>query len=157
MVLDYSRFDNLDVSDDDAPKPVERYRGPSLEASAYARKVVERQRKARAKGTAKACVGDDWKDVDDVFKGDASVFKPQQRHGRCIRWGLPVVDPVKALRRRGVVRELYADKPKDWRPAPERQFVNALMRRRKKLRRRLVELRFVWRSRRFCGRVPSNP
>ena len=30
------------------------------------------------------------------------------------------------------VRGLYADKPKDWRPAPERQFVNALMRRRKK-------------------------
>ena len=109
--------------------------GPSLAASAYARKVVERQRKARQKGTAKACVGDDWKDVDDVFKGDASLFKPQQRHGRCIRWGLPVVDPVKALRRRGVVRELYADKPKDGRPAPERQFVNALMRRRKKLRR----------------------
>ena len=43
-----------------------------------------------------------------------------------------MIDPVKALRRRGVVRELYADKPKDWRPAPERQFVNALMRRRKK-------------------------
>ena len=42
MVLDYSKFDNLDVSDDDAPKPVERYKGPSTEASAYARKVVER-------------------------------------------------------------------------------------------------------------------
>ena len=133
MVLDYSKFANIDVSDDDAPTPpVERYKGPSLEASAYAKRVVERQRKARAKGTAKACVGDDWKDVDDVFKGDAATFEPQQRHGRCIRWGLPVIDPVKALRRRGVVRELYADKPKDWRPAPERQFVNALMRRRKK-------------------------
>ena len=133
MVLDYSKFANIDVSDDDAPTPpVERYKGPSLEASAYAKRVVERQRKARAKGTAKACVGDDWKDVDDVFKGDAATFEPEQRHGRCIRWGLPVIDPVKALRRRGVVRELYADKPKDWRPAPERQFVNALMRRRKK-------------------------
>ena len=76
MVLDYSKFDNLDVSDDDAPKPVERYKGPSREASAYARKVVERQRKARQRGTAKACAGDDWKDVDDVFKGDASVDGP---------------------------------------------------------------------------------
>ena len=53
MVLDYSKFDNLDVSDDDAPTPpVERYRGPSTEASAYAKRVVERQRRARAKGTA---------------------------------------------------------------------------------------------------------
>ena len=47
MVLDYSKFANIDVSDDDAPTPVERYKGPSLEASAYAKRVVERQRKAR--------------------------------------------------------------------------------------------------------------
>ena len=47
MVLDYSKFANIDVSDDDAPTPpVERYKGPSLEASAYAKRVVERQRES---------------------------------------------------------------------------------------------------------------
>ena len=47
---DYSKFDNLDVSDDEPPlRPDQRYSGPSAGGSAYAKQVVERQRAARAK------------------------------------------------------------------------------------------------------------
>ena len=129
---DYSKFDNLDVSDDEPPlRPDQRYSGPSAGGSAYAKQVVERQRAARAKPQqARACAGDNMHDVSDVYRGDAHAFTPLLRDGRCLRWGLPAQDPATNLKRRAVTRELYADTVGDWRPAPERQFVQALMRRK---------------------------
>ena len=86
MVLDYSKFANIDVSDDDAPTPVERYEAV-LEASAYASELWSGSEKRSQKGTA-SIVGGDWR-RRRVLKNDAATFEPQQRHGRCIRWGLP--------------------------------------------------------------------
>ena len=79
MVLDYSKFANIDVSDDDAPTPpVERYKGPSLEASAYAKRVVERQRKARQKRgqkvTPRACAPRPGRAACGVRRWNAITF-----------------------------------------------------------------------------------
>ena len=140
MVLDYSRFDNLDVSDDDAPKPVERYKGPSREASASTLEKLSSGNAKRAREAPRRRVSETTGRTWTTSLRATRLFSSPNNDTGGVYGGAACCGSCQSsLRRRGVVKELYADKPKDWRPAPERQFVNALMRRRKKAPARFRE------------------
>ena len=130
----YKRWESFDESDGEEA-PIEVHRGPSEAALRKAREVVARTSQAKKLGDAKGksafvrvAAGDDLADLDPVFLGDPGAYEAAKVLGVATHWGLDGSDAARDKRER---RRLSSEFLYRGSVSPERQFVRALMARKR--------------------------